>query len=438
MLSQADNELLTRVGPGTPMGNLLRQYWQPVLYSEELEPDGNPERVRLLGEDLIAFRDTDGRPGLLGNHCPHRGASLFFARNEQCGLRCVYHGWKFDVTGQCVDMPNEPPESNFKDKIKHVAYPCREQGGVIWTYLGPRAEPPPLPELEWAVLPERHRRHAWRAIRECNWVQAMEGDIDTSHAFILHGSLTPAADGESSRGFFHRDKAPRLFILDTDVGVMYGSRRDEGPDSYYWRSSQFLIPNLTMFPADRDNVVPGHVWVPMDDEHSLIWCFAWHPTRELTDSERDGYSSSGAVSEVWKPNAGPDEMLPPQAGRPYPRSWAAANPRNDYRVDREQQRASSFTGIATIPLQDDAMITGMGAIANRAIEHLGTADAMIIRVRRFLLAAARALRDHGTVPPGVDNPAGYRKRSAQIILPRDVAWNEALLGWHEARRDSLV
>jgi phthalate 4,5-dioxygenase len=428
MLSQADNELLTRVGPGTPMGNLLREYWQPVLYSGELEPDGNPERVRLLGEDLIAFRDTSGQVGLLASNCPHRGASLFFGRNEERGLRCVYHGWKFGVSGQCVDMPNEPPESNFKDRVRAVAYPCREYGGVIWTYMGPRSEPPALPELEWAILPEGHRRHAWRAIRECNWVQAMEGDLDTSHAFILHGSA----------GFSHRDKAPRLFLLDTDVGVMYGSRRDESPETYYWRSSQFLMPNITMFPADRDNVVPGHLWVPMDDEHSLIWCFAWHPTRELTDRELSGFSESGFVSEVWKPNAGPDEMLPPQVGRPYPRSWAAANPRNSYRIDRSLQRTSSFTGIATIPLQDDAMITGMGAIANREIEHLGTADAMIIRVRRFLLAAARALRDHGTIPPGVGTPAAYRKRSAQIILPREVAWDEALLGWHEARRDTLV
>src|SRR5206468_11993173 len=239
VLTQADNELLTYIGPGTPMGNVLRQYWQPVLYSEELAPDGNPERVRLLGEDLIAFRDTEGRAGLLGNNCPHRGASLFFGRNEDRGLRCVYHGWKFAADGTCVDMPNEPPESNFKDKVRATAYPCRELGGVIWSYLGPRSEPPPLPDFEWATLPERHRRHAWRAVRECNWVQAMEGDLDTSHAFILHGAMQPPADG--GRGFFHHDKAPRLFLLDTDVGVMYGSRRDEGPDTYYWRSSHFLM-----------------------------------------------------------------------------------------------------------------------------------------------------------------------------------------------------
>src|ERR1700756_2602720 len=155
MLSREDNELLCSVGSGTPVGALMRQYWIPALMSSELpERDGAPVRVRLLDENLIAFWATSGKIGLLGNHCPHRGASLFFGRNEEEGLRCVYHGWKFDLTGQCVDMPNEPPESNFKGKIRQTAYPCREQGGAIWAYLGPRAEPPPLPQLEWSLVPE--------------------------------------------------------------------------------------------------------------------------------------------------------------------------------------------------------------------------------------------------------------------------------------------
>src|SRR5438105_1749767 len=154
MLSTEDNELLCRVGPGTPMGNLIRRYWIPACLSSELpNPDSDPLRVRLLGENLIAFRDSNGQVGLLGNHCPHRGASLFFGRNEEAGLRCVYHGWKFDVTGQCVDMPNEPAESNFKHKIQALAYPCQERGGVIWTYMGPRSAPPPLPDLEPNMLP---------------------------------------------------------------------------------------------------------------------------------------------------------------------------------------------------------------------------------------------------------------------------------------------
>src|SRR3989442_423104 len=146
MVTNEENELLTRIGPGTPMGQLLRQYWTPALLSSELKADGAPVRIRLLGEDLIAFRDTQGRVGLLADNCSHRGASLFFGRNEEGGLRCVYHGWKFDVTGQCIDMPNEPAESNFKQKIRHVAYPCAERGGLIWAYMGPRSTPPPMPD----------------------------------------------------------------------------------------------------------------------------------------------------------------------------------------------------------------------------------------------------------------------------------------------------
>src|SRR5579884_3960363 len=190
MLSQADNELLTRTGPGTPMGNLMRRYWIPTLFSHQLaEPDCPPVRVRLLGEDLVAFRDTEGRVGLLHQHCPHRGASLFFGRNEECGLRCVYHGWKFDVNGNCVDMPNEPPESDFKHKVKATAYPTVERGGVVWAYLGPRETPPPLPELP-ANIHEDGSVFAFMI--EGNYLQIVEGDIDTTHASFLHyGSLKP-------------------------------------------------------------------------------------------------------------------------------------------------------------------------------------------------------------------------------------------------------
>src|SRR5215208_4993228 len=149
MLTREENELLTRIGPGTPMGELLRQYWVPALLSEELpEPDGVPVRVTLLGEELVAFRDSEGRVGLVDAHCPHRGASLFFGRNEECGIRCVYHGWKFDVAGNCVDMPSEPAESNFKHKVHARAYPAHERNGIIWAYMGPREVPPPLPDIE--------------------------------------------------------------------------------------------------------------------------------------------------------------------------------------------------------------------------------------------------------------------------------------------------
>src|SRR5665213_1585771 len=185
MLSREENELLTQTGPGTPMGRLIRRYWLPALFSHQLPaPDGDPVRVRLLGERLVAFRATDGRIGLIAEQCPHRTASLFFARNEECGLRCVYHGWKFDLDGNCVDMPSEPPESNFKHKVRIAAYPCRERGGVVWTYMGPPELMPDFPWLEWAEVPETHR-FVTRHLQECNWLQAFEGGFDTSHLTFL-------------------------------------------------------------------------------------------------------------------------------------------------------------------------------------------------------------------------------------------------------------
>src|SRR5919109_2070066 len=190
MLKQEDNELITRVGPGTPMGNLMREYWLPALLSSELlGPDSDPVRVLLLGEKLIAFRDSNGSVGLLANNCPHRGASLFFGRNEECGLRCVYHGWKFDAQGHCIDMPNEPAESDFKHKVKATAYPTQERGGIVWAYLGPRQTPPPLPDLEGNMV-EGAQAMAFQL--DSSWLQILEGDIDTTHVGFLHyGGLSP-------------------------------------------------------------------------------------------------------------------------------------------------------------------------------------------------------------------------------------------------------
>ena len=207
MLTREDNELMTRVGPGTPMGDMIRQYWTPVMRSSDLpERDSSPERIRLLGEDLVILRDTSGRVGLMAENCSHRGCSLFYGRNEEDGIRCIYHGWKYDVTGQCVDMPNEPAASNFKTKVRQRAYPCIEAGGMVWTYMGPRETPPPLPDLEWMSVPESHRRLT-PFQRECNWVQALEGDIDTSHLYFLHGRLNP--DDPCVHGRLAHGQAPQ-------------------------------------------------------------------------------------------------------------------------------------------------------------------------------------------------------------------------------------
>ncbi|HTE87180.1 MAG TPA: Rieske 2Fe-2S domain-containing protein [Dehalococcoidia bacterium] len=413
MLSAEENELLTRVGPGTLMGDLLRQYWVPVMRATDLEEtDGRSERVRLLGENLVIFRDTESRVGLLAENCCHRGASLFFGRNEECGLRCVYHGWKYNVSGQCVDMPNEPPESNFKDKVRQAAYPCREYGGMIWAYMGPRADLPPMPKLEWASVPEA-QRDLKPFLRECNWVQALEGDIDTSHLYFLHARLNE--DDSPALGVFHPDKHPRLELIETDYGVMYGARRKASEDTCYWRITQFMFPFHTFFPPGGALGVPGHIWVPLDDENTMVWSLIWSP-----DEEPPSFRPRGATGDVY-----PVGECLPVISDGLGRWRAKANKTNDYLLDPVKQKTQTFTGLPTITLQDQAVTESMGPICDRTREHLGTTDAMIIQVRKRLVSAAKALREQGVAPPGVDEPEYYAVRSASVLLPSSADWVEA-------------
>ena len=404
------------------MGQTLREYWIPVMGSEELPAaDGAPLRVRLLGEDLLIFRGTDGRIGLLKEACPHRGASLFFGRNEENGIRCVYHGWKFDVTGQCVDMPSEPDESNFKGKIKARGYRCNEYGGMIWAYMGRAATPPALPDLEWANIPAENRQ-VNSFMRECNWVQALEGDIDTAHLFFLHARLN--ADDAPSLGAYHSDKHPRLEVIKTDYGLVYGANRGED-DSTYWRITQFMFPFHTLFPGYPDGTVPGHIWVPLDDEHTMVWTVYWNPVVPMSETTWANRSDPG-VGEFL-----PDESHGLGRWRP------SLNARNDYGIDRDLQRTKTFTGIATIPLQDQAVVESMGAIYQRGEEHLGTSDGMVIQVRRRLINAAKAHATDGTLPPGVENPEWYRVRSGSATLPKDASWFDEMSDWLNARTKTI-
>ncbi len=400
------------------MGQLMRQYWVPALMSSELpEPDGAPMRVRLLGESLIAFRDSVGRVGLLGNHCPHRGASLFFGRNEEAGLRCVYHGWKFDVSGACVDMPNKPAESNFRHRVRATAYPCVERGGAVWAYMGPRAEPPPLPELEATMLPDDERQ-LFTAMRSCNWAQGLEGEVDTSHFGFLHAILesTHVPTPGTFEDYMVRDRGPRYAVAETEYGAVYGAYRRAEADSDYWRIAHFLLPFYTMVPTG----VLGHqmvarAWVPLDDEHTMFWHFSALP-KDSTDARREGRPAEFL--------AGRGEVLPNTSG--WLGRWRlAANAENDYQIDRELQRASSYTGIRGIHVQDQAITESMGPIYDRSAERLGSSDAMITKVRQRLIAAAKALRDGGVVPPTVDHAELYRVRSGGVVLPRGVDWLEA-------------
>lgn len=429
MLSKEDNELLTRVGPGTPIGNLLREYWVPALLSAELPTPATPAvRVRLLGESLIAWRTPSGQVGLVAHTCPHRGASLYFGRQEADGVRCAYHGWKFNLAGQCVDMPSEPAESPFKDRVRVAAYPCQERGGVIWAYLGPRTTPPPLPDLEPNLLPDGQ----WSVVavqRECNWVQAMEGDVDTAHLGFLHlgGIPLEAATPGTFSEYTLRDRAPRYEVVPTDYGTMYGAYRPAGADDYYWRVAHFLFPFYTMPPVSVLGLkIVVRAWVPMDDEHTMFIMMA-PQGRPAPSGQADTVARYGGVS------FGLPELLPNTSDW-YGRWRAAANCSNDYRRERARQDAGNFTGIEGIHLQDQCITESMGPIVDRSQERLGSSDQMIIKTRQRLIQAAKALHDHGTPPPGVDDPAVYGVRAGGVILPRGADWVAATA----ARRQGFV
>ncbi|HEY2593939.1 MAG TPA: Rieske 2Fe-2S domain-containing protein [Chloroflexota bacterium] len=434
MLSVEENELLCRVGPGTVMGGFMRQYWIPALLASELpKGDSDPVRVLLLGEQLIAFRDTQGQVGLIQNNCPHRGASLFFGRNEESGLRCVYHGWKFDVDGTCVDMPNEPAESDFKSKVKATAYPCRERGGVIWAYLGPQGEPP-LPDLEANMV---DGALAGAIQMEANYFQILEGTIDTVHAGFLHRGAMRAEDQPPGTfaEYMLRDRQPRYAVVDTDVGTSYGAYRQGPPDRHYWRIANFLLPFYAMAPGGLLGGGPSGVacYVPMDDEHTMTFNLRANQSRqrEMTRRAQDGATSDEYRKFVERRTAQAQagRQLLPDTTDWYGRFRTAANAENDFLIDRDLQRArqgpDGYSGIATVQTQDQAMTNSEGLVYDRSTEHLGTSDTMIIRTRRRLITAARTFAETGVTPMTVEHPEWYRIRSGSTLLPMDADWFKA-------------
>ncbi len=378
MLSKADNDLLTRVGPGTPMGDLFRRFWLPILLDTELpEPDCPPVRVRLLGENLVAFRDSTGQVGFIAENCPHRGASLFFGRNEEAGLRCVYHGWKFDTTGNCLDMPNEPAESDFRHKVKATAYPAAEHGGLIWCYMGPSHLHPELPELEWTRVPHSHR---WlgKTYIEASYLNPLEGTQDPSHSSFLHRWFAPDTM-PNRRHFDHaayvKDGAPAMTVQETSYGQVLGARRDLGDGRYHWKVTHWAAPAYAVLAPPHFPHI-GSIWTPIDDEHCFQIAISYHPTRSLTDEEHAFYNS-GLTNTPLK-IAGTFKPIP--------------NKRNDYLIDRELQRTRNYTGITGSGAEDYGMAESMGAIADRTREHLGTSDVGIILRRRILLRMIRDLQ----------------------------------------------
>ena len=413
MLSQEENQIVTRVGPGTPMGDTLRRYWMPALLASEIPgPDSPPARVRLLGESLVAFRDSQGRVGLLDELCPHRLASLYFGRNEECGLRCVYHGWKFDVSGACTDMMNEPPENDFKHKIHTKAYPTVELGGLIWAYLGPAEKMPPAPKFAWTQVPDA-RRHVTKVIQESNWLQGLEGGLDTSHAPIMHRLLTETSTrgGFKPSNPFVRGKAPKLVVDLTDYGYQYSGIRALGESEVHIRAYHFILPFHQIRPSKSESGAPmdaGHMWVPMDDETTMVFNRVF--TKDGTDlNEEDRLERSLGNGPLH---------VDQTTFRPH------ASKSNDYLIDRAVQRAESFTGIDGVNAQDRAIQESMGRIVDRSKEHLGPADKAIIQARKKLRDAVRAVAA-GQTPEGLGTTY-YSLCANEGVLPRDADWRETL------------
>ena len=416
MMTSEENERLTRTGPGTPMGNVIRRYWVPALLSSELpEPDCPPVRVMLLRERLVAFRDSSGRVGLLDEFCAHRRASLFLGRNEEHGLRCVFHGWKYDVEGNCVDMPNEPPETNFKHKIHLKAYPTVERGGVVWAYLGPKEKLPALPKFEWTQAPESHR-HVSKTWQECNWLQALEGGLDTAHVSFLHRALTANTTRAGTGGYWLWSTAPKLEMELTDYGYVYASIRSKGAEGNYVRTYHYVMPFHQLRPHQlvggrgaRRTIIPGHMWVPMDDENCMVynWLYSYGEEPLNEEDRLEGGTGNGPEHVDAKANF-----------------RKRRNKGNDWLIDREVQKREIYTGIDGINTQDHAIQESMGPIVDKTQENLGSTDRAVFAERHLLLQAVKTVEQGGD-PPGVAS-SYYRIRAIEDILPEGVHWRDAL------------
>jgi phthalate 4,5-dioxygenase len=411
-----ENDLLTKTGPGTPMGQLLRQFWIPALLDNELTAGGDPVRLRLMGENFLAFRSPDGEVGVIDHQCAHRCASLFYGRNEEGGMRCVYHGWKFARNGQCLEMPSEPPETDYKARVKLRALHVAEKYGVVWVHMGDCETPPPLPHFDWDELEEGQALSASFMMRECNWLQALEGDIDTCHVGFLHLGAAKSEDFEEGSLNYYRqlpeNLSPKYEAVETDYGSMYCAYRHAGPDNLYHRIGQFAMPFWTMAPSEQLDHIRARAWVPIDDHHAMLVVIGG--PRSPTTLTKAGTPIPGTTA--------PLEFLPNTTDW-LGRFRLANNPRNDHLISRDDQRSNSYSGIQGIPTQDQAITESMGPIVDRTKEHLGTSDRMIMLTRRRLMRAAKALQEQGTLPPQAEDPEVYHNvRAGFVVLPREQDW----------------
>jgi phthalate 4,5-dioxygenase oxygenase subunit len=433
MLTRKDNERLCRVEGDAPMGRMLRRYWLPALLSDELAADGPPKRVRLLGENLVAFRDSQGRVGLLDENCPHRGASLALARNENCALQCLYHGWKIDAGGHVLETPAEPEESNFAGKVRTLAYPAVERGGMIWTYLGPHGTEPPLPDFEWMSAPPTHRL-LLKVNSDCNWMQALEGVVDSSHSGFLHSSeVVPAEVDTTIRTAvrFERpsnDVRPKMDAETTPYGFRYAAIRRplvNPEENVYVRVTLFVAPFHGLFPPPQ-GFSYMQTFMPVDDTHTMFY-FAQSSRDEAIDEE-----ARRRTLHIAGLRPGLDIDADFQRTR---------RRENDWLQDRNAMRGpgASFSGIYGVQNQDMAVQESMGPLYDRSKEHLGASDVAVIRLRRLLLDSLAEFEATGAAPIGLREPFDYAAlRSEERIIPKGLPWQSCFAASAGMKRDASL
>jgi phthalate 4,5-dioxygenase oxygenase subunit len=415
MLTREQNELLCRVEGTAPMGGIMRRHWLPVCLSDEVaENDGAPVKARLVGEDLVVFRDSNGKLGVLDEHCPHRGASLVFGRNEECGLRCLYHGWKFDVEGNILEMASEPDGAALKSSLKQRAYPVREAGGFVWAWLGPKEEirefePPawaPKPGIKYAVV----KMHVG-----CNWAQVLEGSIDSAHSSSLHSTNMPAAQdvygSTATDEAWYRpsnDKAPKLQFEPTSYGFRYAALRKpiKNPDAdQYVRTTLFIAPFTVLIPPNNQYNL-AQMLVPIDDVNTMFYWIAWHPD-----------AKKGITQEAWRKFCAATVGVDLNPDYTKKRNLA-----NRFMQDRAAMKQGDFTGIVGIPAQDMAMWESMGPIADRSRDHPGSSDVAVVQFRRMMIAAAKKFQEGGPAIGTGEHPPYAQLASVERIVPKSTDW----------------
>jgi len=408
MITHEENQLLCRVEGDAPMGQLMRRHWTPVCLTEEVaEPDGTPVKARVFGEELVVFRDSDGNVGVLDEHCPHRGASLALGRNEDGGLRCLYHGWKLDTAGNVLEMVSEPASSGFADKIQHKSYPAKEWGGMVWAYFGPADAMPEFVPPPWAPTAQTRVSIA-KVWLPCNWAQVLEGAIDSAHSSSLHSSdMVPARvnSGEATENNWLRpstDKAPRMQIQNTGYGFRYAALRrpiQNAAANEYVRSTVFVAPGTVLIPPNNLYNV-ANVNVPMDDTNTAFYFIAW------------GAPAHTPETQTWRRlGLDLDERYRP-----------LRNIENNFWQDRQAMKAGNFTGITGFPNQDVAMWLTMGPIADRTKDRLGASDLAVVAFRRQMIDAVREFQQgKSAIGTGADavQPSVC---SFQAIVPKTTDW----------------